>query len=287
MTVGPDWASKVGNLHWASTPQKLLESGQMMKGWPSIGGLGWPAHSSALKSMEEIKDLFGWFFSAEHRENLKLCNLELGAFICSLCSIVPLYNVQLTLGFISLVDFLDGDLSEMVSMPLIVHADGTSALTVGDVPNWQTIVRKHLLTDSQHTSQAVARKRKRQDTAPSVQHKKKIIKALGRLDQSDNQRRHTSKSAANSAAPIKAIQLVESDTDDLVSEDEAVMDVDSSSHVKRAQTAPSTLFIDTNSIAASPADEHRPSGGYDSFGHHPTNSRHKPQGKVSEIVQHI
>ena len=74
--VGQEWASKVGNQHWASTPQKLLESGKVMKGWPSIHNLGWPGSASALRSMEDVKGLLVWFFTAKHRENLKLCDLE-------------------------------------------------------------------------------------------------------------------------------------------------------------------------------------------------------------------
>jgi len=87
--VGQEWASKVGNQHWASMHQKLLESNKVMKGWSLIRNLSWPGNASALKSMEDVKDLLIWFFTAEHCENLKLCDLDFEGVFSLFCEFPP------------------------------------------------------------------------------------------------------------------------------------------------------------------------------------------------------
>ena len=77
LLVGNDWSAVIGDRVWAVTPQKLLESQKVIKGWPSIKGLlGWPENLGKLTSMDSINSLLAWFFVPENRKALILCDFE-------------------------------------------------------------------------------------------------------------------------------------------------------------------------------------------------------------------
>ena len=207
---------------------KLLESGKVMKGWPSIRNLGWPGNASALKSMEDVKDLLIWFFTVEHHENLKLCNLNFEGVFSLFCEFPPYLICTM-----SRVESLNCEPIQLALSPRIIYVDGTPTITVGDVSNWQNLIKKHLKTGSQ--SKSMALKQKHGDTSSFTMHKAKVIKALGKLE-------HVNVGHPRSAPiPLASAASIRSDVEPPQSEAETseadVITDDSAQHPKQARTA--------------------------------------------------
>ena len=156
---------------------------------------------------------------------------------------------------ISYLESLDHGPVQVASTPLIVYVNGTPAITVGDIPNWE---EKCLRTGSQ--SKSMASKQKRDNVIPSTKHKAKVIKALGKLERANFKRRGHPR-----LAPITLASPTLSDAESLQTSEVVAIPDDSAHHAKRARIAvrsPSTatLYPEECQHQQNSSSSHQPSG---------------------------